>query len=438
MKFTVKKTGINGEGIAYFHKKPVFIKGALPEEEVLTGELSDKGTYFTAPLLKVLQSSENRVRPVCPYAELCGGCELLHVSAKYQKQIKKQLLEEALEKYTDILADVEIQENPLPVRYRNSCKLPFIERKGRLYTGMYRPDSNHPVIIEDCLMHEEALEEVRKQILDILNKYGLHAYSKKDRMGMRGLHIRVMKKKAQVCLITGEEKLPEKAIEEISSLPSVVSFWQNINTSNGRDFFGKQMIHLGKNRYLQFQVRDLKMKLSPRSFYQLNTYQAVALYDKVLSHIEEGEYVAEAYCGIGVMSLMAAKKARKVIGFDIVNDAILNARSSALSNHLENVRFECGDSGEVLYDVQDEEITTLIVDPPRSGLDETMIDAILGSGIRKIIYVSCNPSTLAKNLAALKREYDVSSVEGIDIFTGTAHVESVTVLERKEERRKRK
>ncbi|MBQ1508260.1 MAG: class I SAM-dependent RNA methyltransferase, partial [Erysipelotrichaceae bacterium] len=299
MKITIEKSGINGEGIGYSEKKPVFVSGALPGETVLVKQVEDHGSYKTAETAKILEASPMRRESPCPYAKDCGSCELICAKPELQLSIKKSLLEEALLKYADIEADVEVTSCPDEFHYRNSLKLPVGERQGRLITGMYRSNSNSLVPIDTCLLHEEILEEVRKKCLEILTEAGHHVYDRKTLTGIRFLHIRSMKGKVQLTVITGHDRLEQDTVKKLSEIPSVVSLWQSVNTGRGKEIFGHQMIHLAGSKVLQFQVKGLKMKLSPRSFYQMNTYQAVALYDKVLKHIGENENVVEAYSGIG-------------------------------------------------------------------------------------------------------------------------------------------
>ncbi len=429
MKLTIVKTGINGEGIGYFEKKPVFVPGALADEEVLVDNIQNYPSYKTAELKRVLTPSSDRVEASCPYYEKCGGCSLLHASYERQLLIKKEILQEALEKYAGISWDGEVLANPLEIRYRNSLKMPVQERNGKLVCGLYSPSSNLFIRTDSCLLHEESIEKIRREVMNVLNDHHLHAYDRKSRKGLRYLHIRSFKKKTQVCLITGEEKIPEDVITDLLKIEGLVSLWQSENTGRGKEIFGKKMVFLGGNKTLNFRVKDLRMKLSPRSFYQMNTKQAERLYDLVLSKLGEEDLVVEAYSGIGVMSLLAAKKAKKVEGIEIVADAVRNGNASAYHNGIENCEFIEGDSAEVLLKrYHKKKISTLIVDPPRSGLQEDMCEAIRRSDIGRIIYVSCNPSTLAKDLSLLKGRYEVEDIEAIDLFSQTAHVETVVTL----------
>ena len=201
MKLTIVKTGINGEGIGYYEKKPVFVPGALAGEEVLAENIQNHPAYRTAELKKVLSPSPDRIEPECPYAERCGGCSLLHASYEKQLSIKKEILQEALEKYAGIEWDGEVLGDPRGTAYRNSLKMPVQERNGKLVCGLYSPSSNLFVKTDRCLLHEESIETVRRDVLDVLNAHHLSAYDRRTRRGIRYLHVRSFGKKSQVCLI---------------------------------------------------------------------------------------------------------------------------------------------------------------------------------------------------------------------------------------------
>ena len=301
-------------------------------------------------------------------------------------------------------------------------------------TGLYAQNSNHFVRIDNCLIHEPLLEDIRKEVLKILNSCDLSLYDHKTKKGLRYLYLRHLDNSVQMCLVTGNDHLRKEIIDDLKKIKNLKSLYQCVNTAkNSVDIFTNKMIHLYGDKKISFKVEDLKISLSIKSFYQLNTNQAKNLYKKVIEKLDGNEeLIVEAYCGVGVMSLLASEKAKEIVGIEYLPEAINNANNNAKVNKISNVSFKCGDAGEMIKKLfKHRHIDTLIVDPPRMGLLDNMIETLLKAKIDKIIYVSCNPATLAKNLNDLSRKYYVESIEAFDMFSATSHVESLTVLKRK-------
>lgn len=439
MKTTIKKWGINGEGIAFHEGKPVFIENTIPEEIVEFDITSDEGTYMKGELTRLVESSSKRRYPLCPIWKECGGCALMHVKYPAQCKMKESNLKETLIKYADYKGKIlPILKNPEPLSYRNSCKLPFGEDLGELYTGMYERDTNHFQKMERCYVHSKVLEATRQEIIKIMNAHHLKMYDDKKKTGYRTLVMKEFDGKIQVIFVTGKEELGQEFITDISNLESVVSIWQSVKTDTKRDVFGDMRFIWGKEK-MSLQLDKIELSLLPRSFFQLNTKQAIHLYNVVKEWMPKSKTAVEAYSGIGAISLFIKDKAEKIIGIESIQDAVDNANENAQFNHAGNVSFICEDAGKALSDlVLKEDVDTLIVDPPRSGLDDTMKETILKSKIKTIIYVSCNPATLAKDLGKLKKEYRIVKVQPVDMFSQTPHVESVTLLVRNDGYKPRK
>lgn len=433
MKLTIKKYGINGEGIAYDRKIPVFIKGALKNEEVEARLLKSFGSYRTAALGRIYEASPERKNIDCPYFDRCGACSLMHATYQEQLAIKAEILEESLRKYADIHLPFEIIENDVPVGYRNLLKMPVGDEHGKLVCGFYPEGSNRFATVPHCLIHEPLLEKKKNEVLKVLNSHHLRPYDRHSKKGIRYLVMRTIGGNISLCLVTGEGKVSESLIQDLKKIEGITSAYQSVNTTRGKEVFGRLFYHLYGGKYLTFKYDGLKLALSTRAFYQLNTKQAEKLYALVEEKMgENNNLVVEAYAGIGVMSMLAARRSKKVIGVEIVQEAVYDATRSAKVNRLDNVEFVCDDSGSYLNDnLKKRTIDLLIVDPPRSGLDEKMIDAIMSSNIKRIIYVSCSPSSLSQNLSDLQAKYEVESIDAVDIFTNTAHLETVAVLARK-------
>lgn len=436
MRVKIEKMGINGEGIAFINRQPVFIDGGIVGEIVDIKIVDKQKRYSKGQLISVVEKSKDRVRKSCKYANHCGACSLMHIHYEKQLQIKYDILKESLIKYAQVNPKLiqKVVQNDYPFGYRNSFKLPFSMEKGKLVCGLYKPNTNYFVPVDDCKIHEEGLERIRKELLKIFNKYKLTAYDYKKKQGLRTLIVRGFHGNFQCCVVSGETPLTQACIDECMQIEGLTSLWQSYHTIKKTvDLFGKVMIHLGGERFLHLNLSGLDLTMSPKSFFQLNTTQAAKLYDIVADMVsQENELIVEAYSGIGAISLYLKDKAKEIIGIEYVNDAVSNANQNAKRNKVKHVKFLCGDAAEKLTTISKKrKINTLVVDPPRTGLDENMLDCILKSKIKNIIYVSCNPSTLGKNLAILQKYYRVKRVVPVDMFSHTSSIESVTKLERK-------
>ena len=433
MKVEIKKTGINGEGIGYIDRLPVFVPGALVGEVVDIRVTEKKKTYALAELNRVIQKSNDRIQPKCRMQHVCGGCPLM--IAKYPKQLtyKKEILKQSLIKYAHInprlISDVMPSEDIFG--YRNQFKMPCAMDEGRLTSGLFMPNSNYFVDIHRCFIHDDELDKMRTTIMNILNKEGYEGYNHHQRSGIRNLIVRGFNGKYQCTIVTGEDEIEPRTIERLMKIKGMYSLWQSIHTiKKTPEVFGNRMIFLAGQKLLPLDLDGLKLEISPRSFFQLNTKQAVQLYRTIASVIPENQnLIVEAYSGIGAISLYLKDKAKEIIGIESIKDAVVNANKNAKLNHCEHVSFVCDDAAnKLVYLSKNRDIDVLVVDPPRSGLDDAMIECILRSKIKKIVYVSCNPATLGKNLAVLQRRYQVDRVIPFDMFPHTPHVESVVVL----------
>ena len=442
------KTGINGEGIGYEHHKPVFIKGALIGETVQYEIDHEDARYAIGHCVRVIEKSPCRIEPACSVSDRCGGCALMAMDYQEQCMQKKALLTEALWKYAGIrdtaVRDMHGSEEILG--YRNQARMPLAMVQGKLMAGFYQTGSNRFVPVDHCVIQDPVLEEVRSQVMAILNKYHQKAYDPSSRTGLRYLILRTLQNQTQISIITGQNKLPSDLVKEILAVDHVSSLYQSVNTARtGVDFFGSSPVLLGGKKNLAAEMNGLQLQLSPRSFFQLNTAQAEKLYAMAVSKVDPCKTLVEAYCGVGAMSLLASQKAQKVIGIESIEEAIINAGANAAANQIDNCEFICGDAAETLHQIlQEGTVDTLLADPPRAGMDDAMIRTILSSSIPKIVYISCNPATLAKNLKELKKEYQILTIIPFDLFPNTPHVESITVLMRngvssgKQNRRKKR
>ena len=429
------KCGINGEGIGYINRKPVFCDGVFPGETAEVEIIEEKLSYMRAKLKRIIAKAPFRFQNPCSHAPQCGACPLLAMDYAAQLKIKRELLVEALWKYSRTSKDLvrDIHPSPAFLHYRNQCKLPIQQYQGKLVSGMYQPGTNHFCNTDGCLAHEELLETLRSRVLAVLNAHHMHAYDASTHTGVRSIVLRTMGEKSQLTLITGKETIPEEVIADLAK-SGISCIHQSINTARkDAGFFGSAPKTLYGAPSLEISVCGISLHLPPASFFQLNTKQAEALYTMAVSKVDRCHVLVEAYCGIGAMSLLAKDKAECIIGIESVPDAIKSANQNAeLNNCQDHVHFQCADAAEGLKEAAaHHHIDTLLLDPPRSGMDEAMLKAVKDAKIPRLIYVSCNPATLSRNLDELKKNYEAKTIIPFDLFPNTPLVESITVLQRR-------
>ena len=430
IKVEIKKSGINGEGIGYFKRKPVFVDGCFPQE-IIECDLSDKGRYYIGTLKRIIRKSKYRIKSNCRHHKDCGGCSLICLDYKKQLEIKKELLKEALYKYASYNEEIDdIVASDDVYNYRNKCNLPVVEYHGKLTNALYRMNSNRPVIIDECLIHDTKLEHIRKQVLDILNNHNYRAYNQKDKKGIRQLIIRGFKNEYQLVIVTGNNDIDD-VVKELKNIKELVSIYQGINTlKNPLNYLNCDLKLLHGKEKIMMELGRYRMNLSAQAFFQLNYSQAHVMYKKVAELLpDKCEKVIEAYCGIGAISLFISDKAKKIYGIEIVEEAINDAKDNVKINNIENIEFICSDASKTVNRlVKNNDIDVLIVDPPRTGLDNKLLQTVMESNINNIIYMSCNPATLAKDLSVLLKKYNINYIQGYDMFPNTPLVETIVKL----------
>lgn len=429
------KTGINGEGIGYIEKVPVFIEGAL-KDEVVEIEITEKrDTYKKGKVISIREKSPARVKPICHYQDRCGGCSLMICNIKNQLEIKKELVQEALIKYAQIDPRLveDVVANPNPLQYRNQLKLPVKWLKGTLYSGMYEMNSQRLIYMEECKVHDRGLDITRMKIMGVLNEHGFRDYNDQIDRGIKNIVLRGFNGQYQCTLITGRMTIEQETIDDIMEIEGMKSLYQNTNSDRkSREMFGKIFTHLAGSKTLELKLEGIVLRLSPASFFQLNLEQAKNLYKMAVDMVEPCDTLVEAYSGVGAISLLLKDKAKKIIGIEYSKDAVNNANNNARLNHCEDrVKFVCGDAAEeCTYIAKKEKVDAIVVDPPRSGLDDAMLDCILKSRAKQVLYISCNPATLAKNLSVLTELYKIERVVPFDMFSQTPHVETIVKMVR--------
>lgn len=435
MKIKIEKMGINGEGIGYNGKKPVFVPGALIEEECQIEIIESNRTYDRGKVQRITKESEHRVRPRCAIQNRCGACSLMIADYDQQLVYKRDLLKQALIKYAQVNPRLieKVIPNPTPYSYRNQCKLPLQMEENVLESGMYIPGSNFFISVDECKVHELGIDIIRRKIMEILNEFKMKPYDYHQKKGIRSLIVRVFDNKFQVTLVTGDHPIVKAMVEKLMEIEGMHSLWQSVNIiKKGEDLFGPKITLLAGERMLPIVFDELRLSVTPRPIFRLNTPQTKKLYEIVVDMVgNRNNLIVDAYCGIGAISILLKDKSKEIIGIESMKDAIVCANANAQANGCENVKFICADAPEKLtYISKKQTIDTLIVDPPRTGLDDEMLLSILKSKIKNIIYISSNPATLGKNIAILKERYEVKRIVPMDFFSHTAHVESIVSLKR--------
>ena len=435
MQVKIEKTGINGEGIAYLDRKPVFIDGVLPYEIAEITITETKPTYYKAEVLRLVKASPFRIEAPCKVQSACGGCALMIATVPHQEKLKLDNLKQALTKYMgnfDMRKIKPLVSNPVPLGYRYSFKLPIRSDKGKVVAGLYSANTNHFVKADPCLIHAPALEQMKTLILECLDRHDQEAFSFDSMEGIRYLILRGFDGQYQLTLVIGTNVLPEALMNDLMAIEGLVSVYISVNTDrHSHDPFGPMVLHKAGLKTIEVTLDGLRYALSPTAFFQLNTVQASAIFNKVVSLINPNEVALDAYCGVGAMSLPIARKAKKVIGLELNKASVLAAIDNAALNGITNVSFSQGDVQKVLPEIlKTEKIGVLVMDPPRSGLSDPMIQTLLDSNLPHLIYVSCNPSTFAKNLAELKKKYEIDSLTPYDLFTQSPLLEVVADLRR--------
>lgn len=440
---TIKRLGINGEGVGYYKRHVVFVPGAIPGEEVVA-KVTQAGERFSeASIKKIRKSSPERITPPCPIYDQCGGCQLQHMEYAATLREKADIVRQAFERYTTIKQDsLTIQQTKGmqdPWYYRNKSQMQVNKTKGVVQAGLYAEKSHKLIDLSACMVQHKRSNHVTQVMKQILQDLNISIYNeRKHRGAIRTIVTRVSFKTGdvQLVLVTAEETLPKRKqmIEEVKRrLPEVTSFMQNINDQKTSIIFGDRTSLVSGEETLEETLGDVSFSLSARAFFQLNPEQTVVLYDeaKKAAKLTGKEKLVDAYCGVGTIGLWLADQAAEVRGMDVIPDAIENARANAANNQVQAYEYEVGKAEEWLpkWVKQGWTPDVVVVDPPRTGCDQKLLTTLKQTKPSRIVYVSCNPSTLAKDVEQLRAVgYKVANIQPVDMFPWTAQVECVTEL----------
>lgn len=439
----IKRMGINGEGIGFYKKTLIFVPGALKGEEVFCQISSVRRNFAEAKLLKINKKSKNRVDPACSIYKECGGCQIMHLQYDKQLEFKTDVIRQALMKFKpegyenyEIRKTIGMSE---PEHYR--AKLQFQVRSfgGNVRAGLYAQGTHRLIDIKDCLVQDNLTQEMINRVAELLGKYKLPIYNERKIAGVRTVMIRRAQASGEVQLIFITSKrldFDDVVIELVREFPELKTVAVNINASKTSDIYGQITEVIWGQESINEEVLDYGFSLSPRAFYQLNPKQTQILYSEAVKalDVKEDDDLIDAYCGVGTIGLAFAGKVKSVRGMDIIPEAIQDAKENALHMGFTNTHYEAGKAEDVIPRWYSEgfRANALIVDPPRTGLDDKLLNTILKMPPEKMVYVSCNTSTLARDLVTLTKVYHVHYIQSVDMFPHTARTEAVVKLQRKE------
>ena len=460
-ELTIEDMSEDGAGIGKQDGYIWFVKDAVIGDRIRARAMKMKKNYGFARLMEVLEASKDRVMPECPVARQCGGCQLQMMSYEAQLHFKERKVYNNLrriggmenlrlpERADSVIVDKTIVMEPIlgmehPWRYRNKAQFPFgRDKDGRIIAGFYAGRTHHIVEAEDCLLGVEENAVILDIIKKIMEEYQIAPYDEETHKGLiRHALIRkgFSNGELMVCLVINGKKLPHADIfvERLKEVPGMTSISYNINQEKTNVILGAELVNLYGPGYITDKIGNVSYQISPLSFYQVNPVQTEKLYGTALEYagLTGGETVWDLYCGIGTISLFLAQKAKKVYGVEIVPPAIEDARRNAALNGMENVEFFVGKAEEVLpreYEKNQVYADVIVVDPPRKGCDSVCLDTIVRMQPKRVVYVSCDSATLARDVKYLnERGYAVERVRCCDMFGMSGHVETVVLLSKGE------
>jgi len=444
----ISSIGSNGEGIGHIDGYTLFVRDALPGDQVMAKVIKVKKNYGFAIMTDILEPSPDRVEPICPVSSKCGGCSIMHMHYDAQLRCKEELIKDALERIGGVSRErlegitEPIIKSEMPLYYRNKVQYPVRDNDGRLEIGFYAKRSHRIVETKRCYIQDVYVEEIIKSIKAFMETYEISAYNEERHKGLVR-HIVIRKSRSKDCfhvtLVINGKRLPnaEAFADQLMGLNKVEAVSLNINCEKTNVILGPRLITLSGPTHLVDNIKDITYQISPLSFYQVNPVQTEKLYEKALEYagLTGSEEVFDLYCGIGTISLFLARQAKKVYGVEIVGAAVDDARENARINQISNTVFYTGKAEEVvprLYEEEGVKADVVVVDPPRKGCDEILLKTIVDMSPNRIVYVSCDPGTLARDVKYLEKQgYLVDKVCGVDMFGQSMHVECVVGISRK-------
>ena len=442
----IADNGYEGEGIARINDFVVFIPGAIKGEKIKILIMKVTTSHAFGKILEILSASEQRNKEVdCATYKRCGGCNLRHINYEQTLEIKKSIVENLVSKnlkYKVLVKDTIGME--YPYYYRNKAQYPVgTDKEGNPTIGVFANRTHEVIPIQECKIQNKQSQEIAKYICRFLKEHHITAYNESNQTGlMRHIMIKVGIKTDEIMcvLVINGESIPQEEVlikELTEKFPDIKTIVKNINTKNTNVILGEKNITLYGSGYIYDRLREYTFKISPLSFYQINPLQTEKLYNLAVKYanLTGKETVIDLYCGIGTIGIFMAKQAKKVYGIEIVEQAIEDAKENCKINNINNAEYYVGDTEKVfdkLIEKEKVQADVIVVDPPRKGLDNTTIENIIKIKPTKVVYISCNPATLMRDLAKLENTYEIKEIQPVDMFPFTSHVECVVAMILKE------
>jgi 23S rRNA (uracil1939-C5)-methyltransferase len=436
--------GYDGEGIAKIDNFTIFVPTAIKGEKCKILIVKVCPTYAYGKIIEILEKSNVRKEEDCLTYKRCGGCSLRHIDYQYTLDMKRNMVQNLINKTLNNTIEVS---NTIgmkkPYYYRNKLQYPIGKDKNQEpVMGVFAKRTHEIIPISKCIIQNEKAEEVAKYLFELIKQYHIPIYDEKKHTGtIRHIVIKIgIRTNEIMCIIvTNDESIPQEntIVEKIvDRFPEVKTIIKNINSKNTNVILGKKNIVLYGDGYIYDKLGNYIFKISPLSFYQTNPIQTELLYNKAIefANLSKEDVLCDLYCGIGTIGIFASKFVKKVYGIEIVEEAIEDAKENAKLNNIDNIEFFAGDVEKVFEKILQEKRVTptaIIVDPPRKGLDNTTIKTILKLNVSKLVYISCNPATMLRDLKMLEEKYFVKKIQPVDMFPFTSHVEVCALLELK-------
>ncbi len=428
-----------GQGVARIEGCAVFVPNAIAGEIVRVRIEKAAKTWAAGKIVEIVEKSPHRRNRECPVAKKCGGCDFWHMDYEEETRLKAERVRQCLNRIGgESLETVEIMSAPTCYGYRNKAQYPVAAKKGGACAGFFRAGTHEVVENERCLILPEQTDAVKDAVMDYVNQFRVTAYDETAHKGLlRHIFVRrgAVSGQILVCLVINGRSIPKahELIGRLKKIPGFTTLVLSVNTQKGNAVLGDAFITLYGPGYIEDTLCGLNFRLSPRSFYQVNHHQAQRLYEAAIAQAEitKADTVLDLYCGVGTITLAMASAAGKVIGVEVIPQAVEDARDNARRNSIENAEFFCGDAGQAALELEKQGIRAdvVVVDPPRKGLNADTIEALARFAPRRIVYVSCDPATLARDVALLKeRGYRLKNALAADLFPRCSHVESVCTL----------
>ena len=428
-----------GQGIAKIEGCAVFVPNAVAGELCRIRIEKVGKTWAAGKIVEILERSEHRINRSCPVAKLCGGCDFQHIDYEEETRLKADRVRQCLNR----IGGEHLETLPILAAfdttcYRNKAQYPVASKNCRAYAGFFKAGTHQVIENSRCGILPEEMDRVKDIVIDYVNRHRVSVYDETAHAGLlRHIYVRrgAVSGQVLVCLAVNGRSIPkpQTLIDKLKAVQGFATLVLSVNTKQGNAVLGDEFITLYGPGYIEDTLCGLRFRLSPRSFYQVNHAQAQRLYAAAIEQAEitKNDLVLDLYCGVGTITLAMAGAAGKVIGVEVIPQAVEDARDNAKRNGIENAEFFCGDAGTAALELEQKGIRpdVVVVDPPRKGLNADAIEAMARMRPRRIVYVSCDPATLARDVALLKEKgYRVQSAQAADLFPRCSHVETIVCL----------